>query len=99
MRPASAGLTGLGGWEKMDGNVKWRTGGRSGERESLDRRRYAAVAGVLCAGASLCTLASSILLESTAALTAIALAAFGLLLAFACFVIPWERVGTYLVRL
>ncbi len=54
---------------------------------------------MLCAGASLCTLASSLALEAAPALTAIGLAAFGLLLSFLCFVVPWSRVAPALNEL
>lgn len=83
----------------MDGILKRLIVDRPADREPLVRYRYAAVAGVLCAGASLCTLASSILLESAPAMTAIGLASFGLLLAFLCFAVPWGQVARSLVHL
>ena len=76
----------------MNGNIKRLIVDRPGDGDRAGNHRYAAVAGVLCAGVSLCTLASSIALESAPALTAIGLAAFGLLLSFLCFTVPWERV-------
>jgi hypothetical protein len=77
----------------MNANIKWLIGDRPGDREPAARERYATIAGVLCAGVSLSTLASSLALEAAPAITAIGLAAFGLLLSFLCFAVPWERVG------
>ncbi len=91
----TTGALGLG----MNGIVKRLIVDRPGDRDLLVRRRYAAVAGVLYAGASLCTLASSLALETAPAMTAIGLAAFGLLLSFLSFVVPWERVGSAVIDL
>jgi hypothetical protein len=63
------------------------------------KHRYAAVAGALCAGVSLCTLASSLALDAAPAMTAIGLAAFGLLLSFLCFAVPWERASRWTIDL
>src|SRR5436190_18113677 len=77
----------------MNANIKRVIVDRPGDQGPATRQRYAAIAGVLCAGASLCTLASSLALDAASATTAIGLAAFGLLLAVLCFTVPWDRVG------
>lgn len=82
----------------MNGNIKRLVVDRANDRGERQRRR-AAVAGVLCAMVSLCTLASSIALDAEPAMTAIGLSAFGLMLSFLCFVVPWDRVGAHLVEL
>src|SRR6187455_1620886 len=82
----------------MNGNIKRLVVDRANDRGERQRRR-AAVAGVLCAMVSLCTLASSIALEAEPAMTAIGLSAFGLMLSFLCFVVPWDRVGAHLAEL
>jgi hypothetical protein len=83
----------------MNANIKRLIVDRPGDRAPAARQRYAAIAGVLCAGVSLCTLASSLALDAAPAMTAIGLAAFGLLLSFLCFAVPWERAGTPMVDL
>jgi hypothetical protein len=77
----------------MNANIKRVIVDRPGDQGPATRQRYAAIAGVLCAGASLCTLASSLALDAASAATAIGLAAFGLLLSILCFTVPWDRVG------
>jgi hypothetical protein len=83
----------------MNGNLKRLIVDRPVDRQYVSHRRYAAVAGLLCAGASLCTLASSLALDATSAMVAIGLAVLGLLLACLCFVVPWERVGARAIQL
>ena len=83
----------------MNGNIKRLVVDRNDDRGPERQRRRAAIAGVLCAMASLCTLASSIALDAEPATTAIGLSAFGLMLSLLCFFVPWERLGADLVEL
>ncbi|MDX6584291.1 MAG: hypothetical protein QOI10_3475 [Solirubrobacterales bacterium] len=84
----------------MNGNLKRLiVGGDVDHGAAPDRHRSAGLVGLLCVGASICALASALLLEAGPPLVAFALAGFGLLMAGLCFLAPWDRIGAYTVEL
>src|ERR1044072_2918092 len=83
----------------MNANIKRLIVDRPGDRGPAARERFAGIAGVLCAGVSLCTLASSLALDAAPPPPPLGIAAFGLVLSLLCFAVPWDRVGRQAVDL